>query len=76
MSEGIIIDYRNSLDKEIATVTRKLVAGNAKDYAEYLAMVREIRAYKRAKENFADEVRKYQEEENIDNNQETNDDDD
>jgi hypothetical protein len=75
MSEGIIIDYRNSLDKEIATVTRKLAAGNAKDYAEYMAMVREIRAYTRAKSNFADEVRKYQEEEDIDNNQEINDDD-
>lgn len=75
MSEGIIIEYRNSLDREIATVSRKLADGVAKDYAEYMAMVREIRAYKRAKSNFADEVRKYQEVEDIDNNQETNDDD-
>lgn len=75
MSEGIIIEYRNSLDREIATVSRKLADGVAKDYAEYSAMVREIRAYKRAKSNFADEVRKYQEVEDIDNNQETNDDD-
>lgn len=74
-SEGFINDYRLSLDREISIVIDRLSKGAAKDYAEYLSMVREIRAYNRAKSNFAEELGKYfKDEDEVDNSEEDPDD--
>ena len=56
MSESIIHGFRKRQEQEVERVTDYIVSGNCESYAEYLAKVHEIRAYKRARNNFDEAV--------------------
>ena len=55
----LIEDYQKTLDEQIDGVARYILNGRCCDHPEYLARISEIKAYKRAKDNFRYELDKY-----------------
>lgn len=60
--EGLILDYRHNLQKQIVTHEEYLGSGKAKDFAEVQKVVGKIAGLKRAADVFNDTVKKYQDE--------------
>ena len=60
--EGLVVDYRHNLQKQIKTHEEYLGAGKAKDFAEVQKVVGKIAGLKRATDVFNDTVKNYQDE--------------